>query len=101
MTILTMLLFICLSTGLLMAGIQLFRFQKVLNEQQLKVKTLTSEFNAISNKICRPVVNKVKQAEPDHYTSDCMMAGHHIENNLDDGSKAKHPMTLLRKAYNI
>ena len=59
------------------------------------------EYNAISNKICRPVVNKVKQAEPEHYTSDCMMAGHHIENNLDDGSKAKHPMTLLRQAYGI
>lgn len=59
------------------------------------------EFNAVSNKICRPVVNKVKQAEAEHYTSDCMMAGHHIENNLDDGSKAVHPMTLLRKAYNI
>ena len=59
------------------------------------------EFNAISNKICRPVVNKVKQAEPDHYTSDCMMAGHHIENNLDDGTHAKHPMTLLRMAYGI
>lgn len=59
------------------------------------------EFNAIANKIARPVVNKVKQAGPDHYTSDCMMAGHHIENNLDDDSKAKHPMTLLRKAYNI
>ena len=59
------------------------------------------EFNAISNKICRPVVNKVKQAEAGHYTSDCMMAGHHIENNLNDGSKAKHPMTLLRMAYGI
>jgi len=59
------------------------------------------EFNAISNKICRPVVNKVKQAEAEHYTSDCMMAGHHIENNLDDGSHAKHPMTLLRQAYGI
>lgn len=59
------------------------------------------EFNAISNKICRPVVNKVKQAEAEHYTSDCMMAGHHIENNLNDGSHAKHPMTLLRQAYGI
>ena len=59
------------------------------------------EFNAISNKICRPVVNKVKQAEAEHYTSDCMMAGHHIENNLDNGSQAKHPMTLLRQAYGI
>ena len=59
------------------------------------------EFNEISNKICRPVVNKVKQADPDHYTSDCMMAGHHIENNLDDGTHAKHPMTLFRMAYGL
>jgi Fe-S oxidoreductase len=59
------------------------------------------EFNEISNKICRPVVNKIQQTKPDHYTSDCMMAGHHIENNLNDGSKAKHPMTLLRLAYGI
>ncbi len=59
------------------------------------------EFNAVANKICRPVVNKVKQSEASHYTSDCMMAGHHIENNLDDGSHAKHPMTLLRQAYGI
>lgn len=59
------------------------------------------EFNAISNKICRPVVNKVKQSEAEHYTSDCMMAGHHIENNMDDGSHARHPMTLLRQAYGI
>ena len=59
------------------------------------------EFNAVSNKICRPVVSKVKQSEAEHYTSDCMMAGHHIENNLDDGSHAKHPMTLLRNAYGI
>ena len=59
------------------------------------------EFNAVSNKICRPVVNKVKQSEAEHYTSDCMMAGHHIENNLDDGSHARHPMTLLRNAYGI
>ncbi len=59
------------------------------------------EFNAVSNKICRPVVNKVKQAEAAHYTSDCMMAGHHIENNLKDGSHAKHPMTLVREAYGI
>ena len=59
------------------------------------------EFNEIANKICRPVVNKIQQTKPDHYTSDCMMAGHHIENNLNDGSKAKHPMTLLRQAYGL
>jgi len=60
------------------------------------------EFHAISTKICRPVVNKVKQFEPDHYTSDCIMAGHQIENGLDAGTDApKHPMTLLRIAYGV
>jgi len=59
------------------------------------------EFHEISMKICRPVVNKVKQAEADHYTSDCIMAGHQISNGLQDGSEPKHPMTLLRIAYGI
>ncbi len=59
------------------------------------------EFHAISMKIARPVVNKVKQAEADHYSSDCPMAGHQIENGLKDGSKPEHPMTLLRQAYGI
>ena len=59
------------------------------------------EFHEISMKIGRPVVNKVRQAEPDHYTSDCPMAGHQIENGLKDGSHPEHPLTLLRKAYGI
>ena len=60
------------------------------------------EFHEVSMKICRPVVSKVKQFEPDYYTSDCIMAGHQIENGLEDGADApKHPMTLLRIAYGI
>ena len=53
------------------------------------------EYHDISMKIARPVVNKVKQAEADHYSSDCPMAG------LRDGSKPEHPLSLLRKAYGI
>ncbi len=60
-----------------------------------------SEFHAVSMKICRPVVNKVKQIKPDHYASDCPMAGHQIENGLKDGSEPEHPLTLLRRAYGI
>ena len=52
-------------------------------------------------KIARPVVKKVKQNAPDHYGSDCAMAGHQIANGLDDGSEPKHPITLLRIAYGI
>jgi len=63
--------------------------------------TIKSEFHDMAMKICRPVVNKVKQIEPDHYTSDCAMAGHHIEAGLADGSKPEHPITLMRRAYGI
>jgi glycerol-3-phosphate dehydrogenase subunit C len=59
------------------------------------------EFHEVSMKICRPVVSKVKQFEPDYYTSDCIMAGHQIENGLDTDAAPKHPMTLLRIAYGI
>jgi len=59
------------------------------------------EFHEISMKIARPVVNRVKNAQPDHYSSDCPMAGEQIANGLDDGSKPEHPLTLLRKAYGI
>ena len=59
------------------------------------------EFHAASMKIVRPVVARVKKAEADHYGSDCPMAGHHISHGLADGSKTEHPMSLLRKAYDI
>ena len=52
-------------------------------------------------KIGRPVVNRVQKAEAAHYSSDCPMAGHQIENGLDNGTRPEHPLTLLRKAYGI
>jgi Fe-S oxidoreductase len=60
-----------------------------------------SEFHEVAMKICRPVVNRLKKAEPDHYGSDCPMAGHQIENGLADGPAPEHPLSLLRKAYGI
>lgn len=60
-----------------------------------------AEFHALSMKIARPVVNKVKQSEADYYSSDCAMAGHQIANGLDDDSEPVHPASLLRKAYGI
>ncbi|WP_455385299.1 heterodisulfide reductase-related iron-sulfur binding cluster [Acidihalobacter prosperus] len=63
-----------------------------------------SEFHEISMKICRPVVSRVQKAESDHYSSDCPMAGHQIENGLkgkDDDREPEHPLTLLRIAYGI
>ncbi len=60
-----------------------------------------SEFHEASMKICRPVFNAVKNDQPDHYSSDCPMAGAQIENGVDDGSHAEHPLSLLRQAYGI
>jgi Fe-S oxidoreductase len=59
------------------------------------------EYHDISMKICRPVVDKVKAAQADHYVSDCPMAGDQIQNGLRDASRAKSPFTLLRHAYGI
>ncbi|WP_456447900.1 heterodisulfide reductase-related iron-sulfur binding cluster [Thiolapillus sp.] len=59
------------------------------------------EFHAISMKLVRPVARKVEQFQPDHLTSDCVMAGHHIAHALDNGQEAEHPLRLLRKAYGI
>ncbi|MBS0193158.1 MAG: Fe-S oxidoreductase [Proteobacteria bacterium] len=55
----------------------------------------------ISRKIAKPVENRVKQAAPQHFTSDCVMAGAHIAHGLNDGTNAEHPISLLRRAYGI
>lgn len=59
------------------------------------------ECHQASMKICKPVVKRVKTYQPDVYTSDCPMAGHHIAAGLNDGSDTVHPITLLRQAYGI
>ena len=58
------------------------------------------EFFETSKKIARPVVNKIKRAEPSHVASDCPMAGEQIAGGLEN-VKSEHPMTLLRRAYGI
>ena len=60
-----------------------------------------SEFHKASMKIAQPVVNRVQAAAADHYSSDCPMAGHQIENGLKDGRVPQHPLSLLRAAYGI
>jgi Fe-S oxidoreductase len=56
---------------------------------------------ANARKIAKPVETRVKNALPQHFTSDCVMAGAHIAHGLDDGTIAEHPITLIRKAYGI
>ena len=62
-----------------------------------------AEFHEVSTKICRPVVNKVKQAEADHYVSDCPMAGAQIQNGMGEGHSgaAESPFSLLKFAYGL
>ena len=55
----------------------------------------------LARKIAKPVETRVKQAEPDHFTSDCVMAGAHIAHGLGDGTVAEHPISLIRHAYGI
>ncbi|OGS91976.1 MAG: Fe-S oxidoreductase [Gallionellales bacterium GWA2_60_18] len=59
------------------------------------------EFHAHAMKIVKPVVERVKKAEAQHFGSDCAMAGHHIGHALADGRAPEHPVTLLRQAYGI
>jgi Fe-S oxidoreductase len=59
------------------------------------------EFHAASMKIVRPVASRVKQAEADHFGSDCPMAGAHIAHALEQDGKQQHPLTLLRIAYGV
>jgi Fe-S oxidoreductase len=59
------------------------------------------EFRPASVKIGKPVMNRVAKASPDHYTSDCPMAGHQIETGLPEPKEPTHPLKLLRNAYGI
>ena len=63
-----------------------------------------AETHAKAMKIARPVVNRVKQTAPDHFGSDCPMAGRLIAHGLQDQGKfgaAQHPISMVRAAYAI
>jgi glycerol-3-phosphate dehydrogenase subunit C len=63
------------------------------------------EFHAISMKIGKPVFKAMANNEPDYISSDCQLAGHHIEQGMEEAGLKKaemaHPLALLRKAYGI
>ncbi|MDP4640744.1 MAG: heterodisulfide reductase-related iron-sulfur binding cluster [Pseudomonadales bacterium] len=59
------------------------------------------ETRAKSLKIAKPVVRQVDQKKPQHFTSDCPMAGVQISSLATSVDKSEHPMTLLRLAYGI
>ena len=61
------------------------------------------EFFAGSMKIGRPVFKAVAAASPDYVSSDCPIAGRHIQQGIGAESNARkeHPLTLLRIAYGL
>ena len=59
-----------------------------------------TEFRAASVKIAMPVVDQLKAAAPDHFCSDCPMAGAQVA-GLADRDAHPHPIQLLRQAYGI
>jgi len=63
------------------------------------------EFHATAMKIGKPVFKAMANNEPDYISSDCQLAGHHIEQGMEEAGLKKaqmaHPLTLLRLAYDI
>ncbi len=65
------------------------------------------QFHATAMKIGRPVFRAMAEPGPDFISSDCPLAGHHIEQGIGQlggerpAPKVAHPITLLRIAYGI
>ncbi|HEY4040046.1 MAG TPA: heterodisulfide reductase-related iron-sulfur binding cluster [Burkholderiaceae bacterium] len=65
-------------------------------------------FHAKAMKIGRPVFRAMAEHQPDYISSDCQLAGHHIEQGIGQlattdrvNPKLAHPITLVRMAYGI
>jgi Fe-S oxidoreductase len=63
------------------------------------------EFHEMAMKIGKPVFNRMAEEEPNYISSDCQLAGHHIEQGMEElglpKSEMAHPLTLLAKAYGL
>jgi glycerol-3-phosphate dehydrogenase subunit C len=61
-----------------------------------------SEFFAQSMKIGRPVFRQMASTDPDYLSSDCPIAGRHIEQGIGESrARKEHPLALLRIAYGL
>jgi Fe-S oxidoreductase len=59
------------------------------------------EYRQSSVKIGKPVARKMDESEYDQFTSDCPMSGAQLETLSSKEINYVHPMTLLRRAYEI
>jgi glycerol-3-phosphate dehydrogenase subunit C len=61
-----------------------------------------SEYYQNSMKIGRPVFEQMASGDPDYISSDCAIAGRHIQQGMGEHRAAReHPLTLLRIAYGL
>lgn len=63
------------------------------------------EFHTQAMKIGKPVFKAMANNTPDYISSDCQLAGHHIEQGMEENGLVKaemaHPLTLIAKAYGL
>jgi len=63
------------------------------------------EFHETAMKIGKPVFKAMANNTPKYISSDCQLAGHHIEQGMEENGLAKaemaHPLTLIAKAYGL
>jgi glycerol-3-phosphate dehydrogenase subunit C len=61
-----------------------------------------AEYYENSMKIGRPVFQQMASGAPDYISSDCAIAGRHIEQGMGAEACVKaHPLTLVRIAYGL
>jgi glycerol-3-phosphate dehydrogenase subunit C len=61
-----------------------------------------SENFADSMKIGKPVFKQMAAPDPDYISSDCAIAGRHIQQGMGESTAQKqHPLTLIRIAYGL
>jgi Fe-S oxidoreductase len=63
------------------------------------------EYFADSMKIGRPVFRQMAEPQPDYISSDCAIAGRHIQQGMRDAgaqnAEKQHPISLIRIAYGL
>jgi Fe-S oxidoreductase len=61
-----------------------------------------TEYFANAMKIGRPVFRAMAGTDPDYISSDCPIAGRHIEQGMGETrAQREHPLALLRIAYGL
>jgi Fe-S oxidoreductase len=61
-----------------------------------------TEFFAQSMKIGRAAFRQMAATDPDYLSSDCPIAGRHIQQGIGESrARKEHPLALLRIAYGL